>query len=351
MGASVWAGSHYWEDITDTTKAEAYRAIALAVAAAIAIWMALWRGVLTNRQSVVSHNTLLNQRYQDGARMIGHELLAVRLAGIHALAELAKEHPERYHLATMHLFCGFVRQPPQLIEHDQSGADQRQEDLPKDPSSEPAENRDQDNVDGIVLGTLGDVGAILTAIQERTSWSKYLESRVNYRLDLRGAYLAQVRLSEKATFDGAILDGAILNYAHLPEVQMHKASLKNAEMKWVFAHQAKFGGAKLTSAILENADLTGANLESTILRFANLSNAILHDVVFDDETDLTGTNLSGTDFGDELTTLTQAQLDKAKADVSAPRIPESATDPLTGLQLVWNQLQLGTEPEISDRES
>ena len=39
---------------------------------------------------------LLNDRYQQGAEMLGNDVLSVRLGGIYALQRLAEEHPEQY---------------------------------------------------------------------------------------------------------------------------------------------------------------------------------------------------------------------------------------------------------------
>ena len=45
------------------------------------------------RQAETAQQGLLNERYQRGAEMLGHEVLAVRLGGIYALQRLARGTP------------------------------------------------------------------------------------------------------------------------------------------------------------------------------------------------------------------------------------------------------------------
>ena len=43
--------------------------------------------------------------------MLGSEVLSVRLGGIYALARLAREHPEEYHVQIMRLLLCFCPKP------------------------------------------------------------------------------------------------------------------------------------------------------------------------------------------------------------------------------------------------
>ena len=43
--------------------------------------------------------------------MLGSAVLSVRLGGIYALARLADEHPEKYHVPIIQLFCTYARNP------------------------------------------------------------------------------------------------------------------------------------------------------------------------------------------------------------------------------------------------
>ena len=63
--------------------------------ATIALPLAVWRGVVADRQSTAAQEGLRNERYQKGAEMLGSEILSVRMAGIYALRHLAEEISER----------------------------------------------------------------------------------------------------------------------------------------------------------------------------------------------------------------------------------------------------------------
>ena len=89
----------------------AIRNIVLVVAGLIALPLAIWRGVVAERQPNTAQQSLRNERYQKGAEMLGSEVLSVRLGGIYALQRLAEDCPEEYHIQIMHLFCAFVRHP------------------------------------------------------------------------------------------------------------------------------------------------------------------------------------------------------------------------------------------------
>ena len=90
------------------------RNLGLVVAAMIALPLAIWRSIVAERQVETAQRGLLNERYQKGAEMLGSGVLAVRLGGVYALAGLAREHPEDYHMKIVSLLCAFVRNPPRM---------------------------------------------------------------------------------------------------------------------------------------------------------------------------------------------------------------------------------------------
>ena len=74
------------------------RNIGLVAAGLIALPLAIWRAIVAERQANTAQQGLLNERYQNGAAMLGNEVLSVRLGGIYALQRLAEDHPEQYHI-------------------------------------------------------------------------------------------------------------------------------------------------------------------------------------------------------------------------------------------------------------
>ena len=51
--------------------------------------LAVWRSIVAERQADTAQQSLLNERYQKGAEMLGNEVLSVRMGGIYALGRLA----------------------------------------------------------------------------------------------------------------------------------------------------------------------------------------------------------------------------------------------------------------------
>ena len=100
------------------TNSDTVRNVGFLIGGVLAILFGVWRALVAERQASASQGQtetsqkgLLNERYQQGAVMIGNDILAVRLSGIYALQRLAAEDPEEYHLQIMRLLCAFVRKP------------------------------------------------------------------------------------------------------------------------------------------------------------------------------------------------------------------------------------------------
>ena len=159
------------------------RNFGLVIAGLVALPLAIWRSRVAQHQADTAQQSLLNERYQQGAEMLGNEILTVRLGGIYALQRLTEEHPEQYHLQVMRLFCTFVRHPvrekePQVRE---------------------------------------DVDAVMMAIGARQMRQLELEWHANLKLDLHFADLSAMTLP-----------GANLSNAQLWDVDLSQAGLDDS---------------------------------------------------------------------------------------------------------------------------
>ena len=341
------------------------RNVALVVAGAIALALALWRSRVADRQANTAQQSLLNERYQKGAEMLGSEVLSVRLGGVYALQSLAQEHPEQYHVQIMRLFCAFARCP----------------------SGDPSRNLERDeNRQDELLGIRQDVEAVMQAICSRPESRIALERNANFRLDLRGADLHGMQLLDadlsnamlhhsnlsRVNFANTDLSDSFLSYADLSQALFHevnfsrtrlwfadvsgallqdadlarvdfsnaklhgtnlvRANLSEANFQYASATKAWFESANLSRAIFLRGDLSGAKLmkaDLTDARFldANLNEANLHDA-----------NLSGVEFSNDgfqpAKGLTQARLDGARSDSNNPPKLTGVLDAGTGRQLV-----------------
>ena len=192
------------------SRSTTIRNVGLIGGGAMAILIAYWRSRLAQQD-------LLNKRYQEGAAMLGNEVLAVRLAGIYALERLAKDHPWEYHIEVMKSLCAFARNP----------------------------TRDQ----GAKRKTIRpDVQAAMDAICACHARQLRLEKQAKYGLDLHGADLKEARLQS-----------ANLVRADLTKARLQRATLIDAD---------------LTEADLEGAFLIGTDLARTDLTSANLTDAV-----------------------------------------------------------------------------
>ena len=120
-GSLDWRWAEFWVWLSDggESGSTTIRNVGLVLAGVEALIFALWRSIVSSRQADAARFqadtaqlVLLNERYQRGAEMLGHEKLVVRVGGICALQLLSQEHPREYRSQIMNLLCAFVRSAP-----------------------------------------------------------------------------------------------------------------------------------------------------------------------------------------------------------------------------------------------
>jgi uncharacterized protein YjbI with pentapeptide repeats len=366
-----------------TSNGETLRNLALIIGGLVALVFAFWRSWVAENQTAAAqrqvsaalgqveaaqsqattaHNDFLNGRYQRGAEMLGNSVLAVRLGGIYALQKLAEEHPELYHVEIMRLLCAFVRNPTKDQDLDQL--------MEIDGEVMPLRIREdaQDALSAIGIRTMNQ-----TCIEREDGFTANLHGANLGNADLRrlilngvnlhganleGADLRQCKLTRAdlthANLARANLEEAFFQEAHLEGANLEGANLDIAFFNDSFCRLARFNSTRATAAVFAGADLEGtiwhnADLEVANLRFSTLNGA-----------NLVGAKLAGADFtgaslgkgwrrmeypdGDLIrisstearTWLTQAQLDRAIAQVDCPpEIEHGTTDIKCGSPLEW----------------
>ena len=355
LSALFWG----WLDVNSAT----IRNVGLVMAGVIALLLAVWRGLVAERQADTAQGSLLNERYQKGAEMLGSEVLSVRLGGIYALQRLASEHPQQYHIQVMRLLCAFVRHPTK----DQAFVQEQVEVHPETP-----------------IRIRPDMEAVLDAITSRSEASIALEKQSEFGLDLRGANLQWVQfgrsdlsdvwfhhanlvnasftrtnlsnalfisadLSEarfwEATFTGVRFWGAKLTGASLPSAVLHQTDFKYADASGADFYRADLSRADFQQGTLGGAHLQHANLKSVKFLGADLSNARFERADLSGASfcsaDMTHAHLAGANLSNAEMTfggprgLTQRQLDEASAHPDRPPRLEGVLDAETSEQLVW----------------
>ena len=387
----------FWDWLSgDESASTTIRNIGLIMAGSVALPLAIWRGVVADRQASAAQRQaetaleqadtaqrgLLNERYQQGAEMLGNNALSVRLGGIYALERLAAEHPQQYHVQIMKLLCAFVCNPTRDEDYEKKlaerNADPRTLSMPRQ-----------------------DVQAAIDAIGSRDDVRIEIETSQDFKLNLRGADLAHAQIGD-SNLSSAMLQYANLSHTNIFSVDLSDANLLGAVMKRVELSDTDFTGAtagavdlfgarmqqgnkplfdlyyaKLSPAQLPDGnlvpthlfdvDLSGKSIHNAELDSVRISNSDLSDTHFLDSdlsgaeiiqsklsgarilrTDMSGvilrdTKLSGVYFYDPhggtatspVTGLTQAQLDEARADPDNPPRLDGVLDAETGKPLVW----------------
>ena len=353
LATGVFLSWVYWADLRggQDSLSATVRNLGLVVGGIIAILLAVWRSLVATRQAYTAQQSLLNERYQQGAEMLGSGVLSVRLGGIYALERLAAEHPEQYHVQVIKLFCAFVRNLT-----GSEGVPGKPYAEVKPPSTPPSLRE--------------DVQAVLTAIGGRSEAGVACEKATkNFHLELHGADLGGANL-HRANLAGANLGGVNLVYATLDEADLSGADLENVNLYYASLNAANLTGTRLLSADLSHAlaefsdfsgtDLDCAKLIHAFLAYSNLSGANIGTADLSDAmlhwTNLSGATLSG---GVVLTThsysdppirefrsarLAQKQLKYACAHPGNPPKLDGVVDIETGEPLVWRGRPLNDEP-------
>lgn len=285
----------YWDDLWANT--EPIRNLALVAAAALGLPIAMWRSYTAHRQAATAQNSLLDERYQRAAEMLGGESV-VRLAGIHALARMAQDYLP-YHVLIMSALSAVVRTSAK-----------RQNDLGRRQMPE-------------------DVTVVMEVLAGRSPEQLLMELWEEYKLDLRAADLRGLPVSEVKMVQ-AILDDAVLSDADNPagfsNTDFQNASFVGASLDAAYFFKANLSSANLSNAKLTSTKLTGVDLRKAILTDADFSNSKFQEV------NIEGALLKGTNLAN-VTGLTQQQLNAAQIEPSRPPILTGAADPDTGQPL------------------
>ena len=266
-----WAWAAYLADeAMALPQSETLRNLALFLGVPIGIILAVWRSWVAERQvresqrqatilrqqAGTAERSLLHDRYQKGADMLGSKTFAVRIGGVYTLERLAAEHADEYHIQVMDLLCAFVRiSSKKFTKKKPREGTVDSGDFPRCPP---------------------DVEAAAMAIGTRSECQMSLERKNDeWRLNLEDAYLAHVEINNRANFSNANLNGANFSGADLYAANFSGARLIRANFADARLYDANFSGAHLWGADLSGADLSNARLAGADLSDADLSNARL----------------------------------------------------------------------------
>ena len=251
----------YWEELRGDIESlsTTIRNVGLVIGGLTAIPLAVWRSFVAERQADTAQQSLLNERYQRGAEMLGSNTLSVRLGGIYALKRLAAEHPDQYHVQIMELLCAFVREPPE------DNASKAGADLGEPPHA--------------VATLREDVQAVMDVIAARLPQHLALEGEARFRLDLHGSDLRGARLTGANLVSAPATDWSGVTMAEIltrgEATDLSDAKLCSANLTLAELPKANLSSACLCRAWLGHTDLSGAKLTDASLHGALRSGPVL----------------------------------------------------------------------------
>ena len=222
------------------SRSTTVRNVGLSFAGFVAILFALWRSRVASRHADIAYQSLLNERYQKAADMLGSGHMSVRLGGIYALQALIKEEPRRYYVQCMNSLCAFVREPT----GDGNAGQPLDVDAPQDPF-------EAMRLGGMETSLRADVQAVMDMMCQRNDDWIHLEQESKFVIDLRGAHLIAGNL-RNVNLSGADLKAANLSGAYLAGANLARAGLSYADLT-----NASLYGGNLSGVVLGNTNVSG----------------------------------------------------------------------------------------------
>jgi Pentapeptide repeats (8 copies) len=220
---------------------------ALAAGGAISVWQnyrTQQENLRTAQQKLdVDRKVEITNRFTQAITQIGALApnqapnIEVRLGGIYALEQIARDSAEKYHWTVMEVLTTYIRQNSQWHDGKPQTVDAYGKPRPR-----------------------ADVQAILQVLGRR-SLSYGVGEPVRLFIgdaDLRGLLLPDAQLR------GAFLEGAHLEMASLPGTDLDTAILKDAHLGWANLEGARFAKTDLTGANLEKARVSDADFRESI---------------------------------------------------------------------------------------
>lgn len=199
------------------------------------------QAMTANRQADLTEKGLIIDRFQKGAQMLESKELAVRLAGIYALRELAKSDPADAYTMVLDLLFDFVRE-------------ESKNRVTRDVSEYPPFPPD--------LQKALDVACFLRI---RVPRAKDLERDVRWKPLLDQANLAG------ASLNGLNLSNASMIDADLQDVALYQANLECATLVRTNMSRAQLGGTNLLGAVFTNVNMFEAYIGSANFAHCHLN--------------------------------------------------------------------------------
>ena len=193
------------------------------------------------------------ERFSKAVEQLGSEKVHVRLGGIYALEQIAKDAEEKYYWQVMETLTAFVRE---------------ESPFPPKPKAKVVEAQTGAAADA-EIPSLTDIQAVLTVLSRRNrSYQKGEPHSLNLsKTDIQGLHFIADSELAGVDFTKSNLTSVNLRGANLREANFRGAILEKAKLEKTDLKGAKLGKARLKGAKLAEANLKGARMrkDSVIL--------------------------------------------------------------------------------------
>jgi len=250
---------------------------------------------VADRQARVAEEGQLTQRFGSAVEHLASEALSVRIGGLYSLERLSKD-STLFHWPVVEIISAFVKDRSIAFSNSTNDTDVTTEQVS---ILGRAEVRPPAAPGGQPRAPL-DVQVAMRILSRRD----YTLDAAGQRIDLEGAYLAGIRLSN-AALKGANLNEANLNNvtilnSDLSEASLISAAMVEAELRGVDLRNTNASWVKLTACNLQDSDLRNsefqdADLSSCGLACANAAGASFRRARVD-FADFTDANLTKASF-------------------------------------------------------
>ena len=201
--------------------------------------------------------------------------LEVRMGALYLLERIAKDSP-RDHISITETMCAYIRENASSPKIDVDATHEAELRRAQSLRIDPSDLSETDLAECLTFALpRGDVQAAMTVLGRRPQDAIDLEHKEKYVLDLRGAFLDRVDITNgnfaHAILDGVSFSGATLCLASFKGARLKGANLDGADLFKTNLSEAWLSGASFVNAWLDWANLHGSQLSKASFHGANFS--------------------------------------------------------------------------------
>jgi hypothetical protein len=226
----------------------------------------------TLKREEIDRDGQIADRYSRAVEQLANEMPTIRLGGIYALEQIAKD-SQKHHWTAMEILTAFLRQQAAGRMRRYIELQSLREGIQSISFEQQSDELKQEHFDRTIEGSEATVltRTVLEVLGRRTLAH---EESIDIRLDLSYVAIFDLGIADWH-FERALFVSCNMSRVRLDNTFCQNAQFLNAQMKDMHAVGAYFQDADFTSANLDGARLIRCHFDSTILLGADLPGAII----------------------------------------------------------------------------